>query len=113
MLPKIPFHLRNILRALGAVRIMFILALDIHATRIRDIHILIASIITRRPIDELLPIPALPGLEALVAVAESFGREFEPRGVVRVAVDILQEAVEAVLDVVIEVFFLRGASLGC
>ena len=92
---------------------MFILALDLHATRIRDIPILIASVITRGPIDELVPISALAGLEGLVAVAESFGREFEPRGVVRVAVDVLQEAVEAVLDVVIEVFFLRGASLGC
>ncbi len=112
MLPIIPFHLRNILRALGAVRVMFILALNLRTTRIRDVHIPIASVITLGPIDEPVPIPALAGLEALVAVAESFGREFEPGGVVRVAVDVLQEAVEAVLDVVIEVLFLRGAALG-
>ena len=66
-----------------------------------------------RPVDELVPIPALPCLEEFVAVAEGFGRQFEPGGVVGVAVDVLEEAVEAVLDVMVKVIFLWCAAVGC
>ena len=68
--------------------------------------------ITLRPVNELIPIPALPRLEGFVAVAEGFGREFEPGGVVGVAVDVLKEAVETVFYVVVEVVFLWGAAMG-
>ena len=91
---------------------MLMLALHLHALRIRHVHIAIARVISPRPADELVPILTLPGLVRVIAVAEVFGREFEPGGVVGVAVDVLEEAVEAVLDVVVEVVvFLRDAAV--
>ena len=68
---------------------MLILTLDLHAIHIRHILILVVRMIILRPFDELVPIPALPRLKGFVAVAERFGREFEPEGVVGVAVDVL------------------------
>ena len=91
---------------------MLILTLDLFPTHIRHILILIARMIFPRPVHELVPIPALPCLEEFVAVAEGFGRQFEPGGVVGVAVDVLEEAVETVLYVMIEVIFLWGAAMG-
>lgn len=89
MLPIIPLHLRHILGPIQTVCIMLILTLDLRAIHIRHILILVARMISLRPVDELVPIPALPCLEGFIAVAEGFGREFEPGGVVGVAVDVL------------------------
>ena len=113
MLSMIPLHLRYILRPLRTVGVMLILTLDLHPIRIRHILILIAGMISRSPGNKLVPIPTLPSLERFIALAEGFRREFEPGRVVCVAIDVLQEAVETVLYVVIEVVFLRRASVGC
>ena len=66
----------------------------------------------RRPVDEVVPVPALARLEGRIAVAEAFGRQLVPGCVVRVAVGVLQEAVEAVLDVLVEVRLFGRAPVG-
>lgn len=91
---------------------MLIFTLNLHPLRIRHILILVARIIPRRPLDKLVPIPALPRLVAFVAFAQGLGGQFEPGRVVCVAVDVLQEAVEAVLYVVVEVVVCWGAAVG-
>lgn len=87
---------------------MLILALDLDTARIRHVVIFIARVIPVRPADQLVPVPALPALELVVAFAEALRRQFEPGRVVGVAVDVLQEAVEAVLHVVVEAVVFDG-----
>ena len=112
MLPIVTFHLRDILRPLGAKCIVLSLALDIHPLEVRYILILVASVVSLCPIDELVEVPALPGLERLVTLALAFGRQLEPRRVVCMAVEVLQKTIETVLHVFVEMFFLRLPSLG-
>lgn len=113
MFPIIPLHLRHIRRALGTVSIMLILALHLHAIHIRHILIFVARMVSLRPVDKLVPIPALPSLKGVQTLSKLFRRQFEPGRVVGVAVDVLQEAVQAVLDVGIKVLFLRHAAVSC
>lgn len=112
MPPIVPLHLAHILRPLGTERIVLKLALHRPPPSVRNIHIPVASIISLRPTNKLIPVPTLASLKGVVTLAERFRREFEPGRIVGVAVDVLQEAVEAVLDVMIEVVLLWGASVG-
>lgn len=112
MPPIVPLHLAHILRPLRTERIVLKLTLHRPPPSIRNIHIPVASIISPRPTNKLIPVPTLASLKGVVTLAERFRREFEPGRIVGVAVDVLQEAVEAVLDVMIEVVLLWGASVG-
>lgn len=82
---------------------MLILTLDLPPVHVRNVVVPIASVVPGGPVHEPVPVPALPGLEGVVTLAEGLGRQFEPGRVVGVAVDVLQEAVETVLHVVVEV----------
>lgn len=65
MLPVILFHLGDIFRSFGAIRVVLMLTLHLDAVHIRHILILIARLISLSPVDKLIPILALPGLKGV------------------------------------------------
>ena len=105
-------HNRHPRRALRTEGVVLELALDVAALRIGDVVVLVARVVLRRPVYEPVPALTLAGLVAGVLLPVGLRGHLVPGCVVRVAVDVLQQAVEAVLDVRVEVRFLRGAAVG-
>ena len=92
-------HDRRPRRALRTECVVLKLAFDVVPLRIGDVVILVASVVLGSPAHELVPVLALPGLVASVLLPVGFWRHLVPGSIVRVAIDILQQAVETVLDV--------------
>ena len=88
------------------------LALSLVSLGVGNILILIARIVIFGPPEQLTPIFALTRLESVIFLAVWCWWELIPRRVICVAIDILKQGVQAMLNVIKRVFS-RDVSTGC